>query len=446
MCPPPMSARTEENRTEVEAPEAADGLLAILRSRRDADLERRRRRLALRDRLSSLWTPVVAFVACVVPYVVLVELWPASASVAQPTIKAIGLGAVGWYLVALAYRLARPRFWVLRTLRGAAEELLHRMDRELGRGVEGATREKLVEQAEAVDRARAGREIGKLLASMERLSTSADEHLKGWHARANLAVLRRLLLALLAVVLLRTVVVEPFKIPSGSMLPTLEIGDQVVVNRFIYGVRIPWVNKVFFPIVRRPRPGDVIVFNNPRDESVDFIKRVIAVSGDVVSQVDETIVVNGQPLPRAVVAENQQFATYDEIFAQWRLQQADRYQEEGPFRSYSILQGPDRHTRGGTLGPWTVPEGTVFVVGDNRDNSSDSRYGFAVEPPVVSFVPYGHIKGKAMLVWLSFCHDGLGSSLVNLCHDWLDLHGRPFLLCPVGGSGLCPDRMFTPVR
>jgi len=441
-----MSAKAEK-KAEVQAPAVADRFRGSLLSRRDADLAKRHRRVALQDRLTSLWSPVVAFLACLVPYMILVELWPGSAPVAQPALKAIGLAVVGWYLAALVYRRARPSFRALRKARVSAEELLHQMDRELGRrGVERSTREKLLDQAEAVDRARAGQDVQKLQADLDRLSGIADKYLEGWRTRAGIAGLRGLVLTLLGVLVLRTMVVEPFKIPSGSMLPTLEIGDHVVVNRFIYGVRIPWVNKVLFPIVRRPRPGDVVVFNNPRNESVDFIKRVIAVPGDVVSQVDEAVVVNGRPLPRELVAEGQQVITYDEDSAEWLFQQADRYEERGPFSSYSVLQGPNRQTRGITQGPWTVPEGAVFVMGDNRDNSSDSRYGFAVYPPGVSFVPYGHIKGKAMVVWLSICHDGLGSSLSTLCHDWLDIQGRSFLLCPVKGSGLCPGRMFTPVR
>jgi len=226
-------------------------------------------------------------------------------------------------------------------------------------------------------------------------------------------------------------VVEPFKIPSGSMIPTLEIGDHVVVNRFIYGVRIPWMNVVPFAIVRRPRPGDVVVFNNPRNESVDFIKRVIAVPGDTVQQIDEAIYVNGRALPRDLVSESQDVWTQDEQTGEWLHQTALRYEEHGPFKTYPVLQGPDRRTKGTTSDRWKVPEGAVMVLGDDRDNSSDSRYGFAVSPQVVSYVPYGNIKGKAMVIWLSLCHDGLGSSLP---------------VWPFKGDGLCPRRMFTPVR
>ncbi|HEY8208592.1 MAG TPA: signal peptidase I [Myxococcaceae bacterium] len=406
-------------------------LSAVLLQRRDGDLQKLHRRVSLQDRITSLWMPVVAFLACFVPYVVVVELWPGSASWAQPAIKTAGLLLVVWYFASLAYRMSRPAFRELRKARVAAEELLLQIERELQRrGVEKATREKILDQSVAVDRSRAGAEAKKIQADSDRLTGLADKYLEGWRARSSVAGLRGLLLTLLGVAVLRTVVVEPFKIPSGSMIPTLEIGDHVVVNRFIYGVRIPWANVVPFVIVRRPRPGDVVVFNNPREESVDFIKRVIAVPGDEVQQIDEAIWVNGKQLPRDLVKPDEDVWTLEKN-GQWFHQTAERYEEQGPFKSYPVLQGPNRHTRGQTSEKWKVPENSVMVLGDDRDNSSDSRYGFAVDPPVVSYVPYGHIKGKAMVVWLSLCHEGLGS-------------GLPFW--PFDGSGLCPGRMFTPVR
>src|SRR5262245_59029982 len=313
-----MTAKAEKQ--ESEKPEAPAGvkpperLGEVLLARRDPELQQRHRRAALEDRLTSVWTPIVLFLSCFAPYVVLVELWPASASVAQPALKGIGLLLVGWFFGAIGYRLARRRFAELRKGRIAAEELLVQLERELRRpGADPSSRAKLLDLAEQVDRARAGQDKAKLDAEVDRLGASADKQLKGWRTRSAWAGARGLGLTLLGVALLRTVVVEPFKIPSGSMIPTLEIGDHVVVNRFIYGVRIPWLNKVPFVIVRRPRPGDVVVFNNPRNESVDFIKRVIAVPGDEVKQVDEIIYVNGQPLARDLVAEDQDVWTVDEM-------------------------------------------------------------------------------------------------------------------------------------
>ena len=131
------------------------------------------------------------------------------------------------------------------------------------------------------------------------------------HGTADLLV--GLVKALVVALLIRTVLVEPFKIPSGSMLPTLEIGDQIFVNKFIYGVRIPYLNVVPFSLVRSPERGDVIVFNNPADTSKDFIKRVVGIPGDVVEIRDDVVYVNGREQPRTLVATD--FPVWDEEHA-----------------------------------------------------------------------------------------------------------------------------------
>jgi len=170
-------------------------------------------------------------------------------------------------------------------------------------------------------------------------------------------------IALLIALVIRTFVVQAFKIPSGSMIPTLEIGDHILVNKFIYGFRIPYTRIRLLPFTK-PERGDVIVFVYPEDKSKDFIKRVIAVGGDTVEIRDKKVFINGKPWddPHA-------------FFTDPRI----------------IPRGMDPRDN---FGPVKVPEGELFVMGDNRDNSRDSRYW--------GFVHVGEVKGKAFLIYYSW--------------------------------------------
>jgi len=169
-----------------------------------------------------------------------------------------------------------------------------------------------------------------------------------------------IILALILALFIRTFVIQAFKIPSPSMLPTLLVGDHILVNKFLFGFNIPFGDGKIMSI-REPERGDVIVFRYPRDKKLDFIKRCVAVGGETVEVREKQVFINGKPIetPQAI------------------------FTDDG-----SMLAGRD------TFGPVTVPEGKVFVMGDNRDNSNDSRFW--------GFVDLADVKGKAIVIYWSW--------------------------------------------
>ncbi len=195
--------------------------------------------------------------------------------------------------------------------------------------------------------------------------------------------------ALLAVLVIRSVVAEPFRIPSGSMVPTLEIGDYIIVNKFSYGLRFPFTPHKLVP-VGEPEPGDIIVFRFPADPKVDYIKRVVAVPGDEVMVRHNVLYVNSERVEKEYV-EGYTFIDDNCVSAP-----AELYNESMTEDHHTVLYSADKRGHLSEFGPFTVPAGEVFVMGDNRDNSSDSR--------AWGTVPMQNIKGKAMVVWLSWNH------------------------------------------
>ncbi|MBN4054091.1 signal peptidase I [Nitrospira defluvii] len=172
-----------------------------------------------------------------------------------------------------------------------------------------------------------------------------------------------LVIAIVLALFIRTFVVQAFKIPSGSMIPTLNIGDHILVSKFIYGIRVPFTDFVLIPI-QKPDRGDIIVFRFPKDESKDFIKRVIGIPGDKIEIKGKVLFLNG-------VKQEESF-TNDE--------------SEGLL--FRMVPGRDN------FGPVTVPENAYFVMGDNRDHSLDSRFW--------GFVDFSKIKGEAFLIYWSW--------------------------------------------
>ena len=190
--------------------------------------------------------------------------------------------------------------------------------------------------------------------------------------------------AILIAVFLRFFVIEAFKIPSGSMLPTLEVGDHIFVNKFIYGPMIPLTTrKLFQP--SHPKIGDVIVFKYPEDLSQNYIKRVVAGPGDHLKVVSGSVYVNGSKYKSHSASEGYV------LEGDCRAVLGTRSVETLGSVSHEVFD--TGRTTKDDFDMVEVPEGHVFVMGDNRDHSDDSRSW--------GFVPYGNVKGKAMFVWLS---------------------------------------------
>ena len=209
---------------------------------------------------------------------------------------------------------------------------------------------------------------------------------------------------ILVVFLVRSFVAEPFKIPSGSMVPTLLVGDLILVNKFHYGVRLPVLNKKIIPNNDVKR-GDVMVFRYPEDPTTDFIKRVVGIPGDEVSYVNQKLYINGQPAPTQPVDNFYDDSGSPRVYR-------PRFTEKLGEKSHQILVQPDaqrffrpdradgpfpfqencRYTVEGVT--CKVPAGHYFMMGDNRDNSQDSRFW--------GFVPDENIVGRAFVVWMNF--------------------------------------------
>mgnify|MGYP001545519751 CR=1 FL=1 len=180
-----------------------------------------------------------------------------------------------------------------------------------------------------------------------------------------------IIIAIIIAMFIRTFIVQAFKIPSGSMLETLQIGDQILVNKFIYGVKIPFTNGTVLIPFREPVKGDIVVFKYPEDPTKDFIKRVVATQGDTVEIINKQLYVNERRV------ENEPYANY---------------------RDRHML--PLSMTTRDNMPKITVPGGKLFVMGDNRDNSHDSRFW--------GYVDVTAIKGKAFIIYWSWNRDRFG--------------------------------------
>ncbi|MFH1130495.1 MAG: signal peptidase I [Pseudomonadota bacterium] len=259
--------------------------------------------------------------------------------------------------------------------------------------------------------ARASQQIGKMQDRMQKLDELLSKHLSFARKSALREYSESIGIAVLIALLLRAFVVEAFKIPSGSMIPTLKVGDHLFVAKYVYGIRIPWTNIKFFD--RMPHRGDVVVFIPPNDEGKDYIKRTVAIGGDIVAMRDDVLYLNGRQVKRVRLEGQCQYFDSDERFDNAEMRDCVAFKEEIDGKSFLVLQSPygtatSFPTRDGVHGcpPGTqlvdsdgqfgckLPKDCVFFMGDNRDNSQDSRYWGVVHS--------SHVKGKALFIWLSY--------------------------------------------
>jgi signal peptidase I len=200
----------------------------------------------------------------------------------------------------------------------------------------------------------------------EQTAETTDEYPRKGVWRENIEAI---LVAVVIALFIRTFVVQAFKIPSGSMKQTLQIGDHILVNKFVYGIKIPYLRKTIIPI-KNPRRGDIVVFKYPVDPNKDFIKRVVGIPGDVIEIRDKQLYVNGQQV-------NHEYGVYsDPRILPAHIRPRDNF------------------------GPVTVPEHSLFVMGDNRDESFDSRFW--------GFVDYKALNGKAFMIYWSWDKENFG--------------------------------------
>ena len=219
---------------------------------------------------------------------------------------------------------------------------------------------------------------------------------------------------ILVVFFIRSFLVEPFKIPSGSMIPTLHVGDFILVNKFTYGIRLPIIDKKIIQI-NNPQRGDVMVFRYPEDPSLDYIKRVVGLPGDTVEYRNKVLTINGVVQPQQADGEyNYVEAGLNFVHTEKRIETLGKHKHAvliNPERPTLLLDrvaefsGRENCTYDTDLVRCKIPQGEYFMMGDNRDNSRDSRYW--------GFVPDSEIVGKAFFIWMNFSDLKRTGTLIN---------------------------------
>jgi signal peptidase I len=245
-------------------------------------------------------------------------------------------------------------------------------------------REALAQRLDALERQLEIFDFGQLERELKECKRLVDRHLPFYRASTFREYAEIVIVALLLALVIRTFIVQAFKIPSGSMIPTLLIGDHILVNKFLYGIPIPLTGRKI-PL-SAPKRGDIIVFKYPDDPSKDYIKRVIGVPGDTVEVRGTDLIINGQAMPKIPqgMYRLEDPAGYE--------QTSQLFAEKIDDREHTVLYDKVALRPGDIIKK--VPPGYYFCMGDNRDHSNDSR--------IWGYVPEANIKGKALVIYFSW--------------------------------------------
>ena len=316
----------------------------------------------------------------------------------------------------------RQPFERARALVEEAEMIFIRNEKAIVRELSAAERQKLKEDLEALRSAMASQPFDEeaFVEALVRADGEVDVRLGRWRKSELREYLESILVAIAVAMALRAFVVEAFKIPSGSMIPTLQIGDHIFVNKFVYGPAIPLTDKRLWTSMP-PHRGDVMVFAFPEHPEQDFIKRVIALPGDKLEAKNGHPWINGWEVPNCYVG----VYSYTEVDQLNPNHEGDLYVEYLDDQAYLTLYDRAAGSFGDAQGPFYVQQGEVYVMGDNRNNSHDSRLWFGGKG---GGVPFANIRGKALFVWLSMTDSGV---------DWTRFGA------PVMGSPRLPTAMKT---
>ena len=281
-----------------------------------------------------------------------------------------------------------------------AKEFLREIERSLkraGNALSEPVKKQLSQAEQALRIAIEAENTGDMERSARMLDELSTKHLAPYKKSSVREYGESFGFAILAALFLRAFVFEAFVIPSGSMIPTLEINDKIFVNKYIYGLRVPWTYIKFFEW-NAPKRGEVIVFIFPQDDSKDYIKRVVGVPGDVVQMKGGQLYVNDVVVQRRAIAGPCQF--WDKRGDDsWESKKCEAYQEALDDHDHTIILASESKQL--DFGPVKVEPERVFVMGDNRDNSSDSRFW--------GQVPYKNIKGRAMFIWSAWGREGFNA-------------------------------------
>jgi signal peptidase I len=273
-----------------------------------------------------------------------------------------------------------------RHLSAEARRILKKKSAEIPAAVASEIEESIANAHAAL----ASREVEPLRQAVSALDEKMNQHLAFARKSTVREYSESIVIAVAIALLLRAFVIEAFQIPSGSMIPTLEIGDHIFVSKFAYGIGIPFTNKKILSI-KEPHRGDVIVFKYPLGPETDYIKRVVGLPGDKVELRRNEIFINGKPMTRELVDGPCRYSEGPRFDGTPIERPCELWMETLDGHAHKAIHEPDRAPT--DFGPKEIPPQSVFVMGDNRDNSNDSR--------VWGTVPYELIKGKALIIWWS---------------------------------------------